>query len=87
MKPIEFPEQTVVIAKDQPQYQPLPAHRFADDPEGRIVFCWKLRFRERLIVLFTGKLWHSVLTFNRPLQPQMLSIDKPSMPPHEKTSA
>ena len=27
MKIIEFPEQTLVIAKDQPEYQPLPAHR------------------------------------------------------------
>jgi hypothetical protein len=25
MKPIEFKEKNVVFAKDQPQYQPLPA--------------------------------------------------------------
>jgi len=31
--------------------QALPAHRFAGDPQGRIAFCWKLTFRERLRVL------------------------------------
>lgn len=30
MKLIEFPEQTTVIAKDQPQYNPLPAHQFGN---------------------------------------------------------
>lgn len=79
MKLIEFPEQTVVIAKDQPQYLPLPAHRFAGDPQGRIAFCWKMTWRERIAVLFTGTLWHQVLTFNEPLQPQKLEIEKPEM--------
>lgn len=79
MKLIEFPEQTVVIAKDQPQYLPLPAHRFADDPQGRIAFCWAMSWRERLRCLFTGKLWQQVLTFNQPLQPQKLEVEKPVM--------
>jgi hypothetical protein len=76
---IEFPEQTAVIAKDQPEYHPLPAHRFADDPQGRIACCWKLTWRERLTVLIGGVLWHQVLTFNQPLQPQLLSTTKPEM--------
>ncbi len=77
---IEFPEQTLVIAKDQPQYLPLPAYRFANDAEGRIVCCWRLTWRERLSVLLRGTVWHQVLTFNAPLQPQLLTIDKPVMP-------
>ena len=76
MELIEFPEQTVVIAKDQPQYKPLPAHQFKD-AEGRIAFCWKLSWRERLRVLLTGQVWHQVLTFNTALQPQLLSTEKP----------
>jgi hypothetical protein len=76
MKLIEFPEQTVIYAKDQPEYLPLPAHQFKD-VEGRIAFCWKLSFKERMKVLFTGVLWHQVLTFNQPLQPQMLDTEKP----------
>lgn len=51
MKLIEFQEQTVVIAKDQPEYLPIPAHQFADDPQGRIAFCWQLSWCERLAVL------------------------------------
>lgn len=74
---MEFPEQTVVIAKDQPEYRPLPAYR---SPDGRIVCCWRLTWRERLSVLLRGKLWHQVLTFNGPLQPQLLSVEKPDMP-------
>jgi hypothetical protein len=78
MKLIEFPEQTVIIAKDQPEYLPLPAHQFHDN-EGTIAFCWQLSWRERFKVLFTGVLWHQVLTFHTPLQPQMLGTDKPEM--------
>lgn len=78
MKPIEFPEQSIVIAKDQPEYLPLPAHQF-NDAEGRIACCWKLSWLERLKVLFSGLIWHQVLTFNGPLQPQMLTVEKPSM--------
>lgn len=79
MKLIEFKEQTIVIAKDQPQYQPMPAHVFIDDGEGRIACCWRLSFTERLKLLFTGRIWHQVLTFNKALQPQLLSTEKPDM--------
>jgi hypothetical protein len=78
MKLIEFPEQTVVIAKHQPQYIPLPAHQFKDE-NGTIACCWQLTFWERVRILFTGRLWHLVLTFNQPLQPQRLQVEKPSM--------
>lgn len=78
MKLIEFQEQTVIIAKDQPEYLPLPAHQF-HDKEGTIAFCWKLSWRERFKVLFTGVLWHQVLTFYQPLQPQLLEVNKPEM--------
>lgn len=79
MRIIEFPEQTMVIAKDQPEYNPLPAHRVSNDAQGTIHCVWKLTWLERFKVLFTGKVWHSILTFNRPLQPQLLSVDKPEM--------
>lgn len=71
---IEFPEQNRVYARNQPQYRPLPAHV---DPIGCATFCWKLPLKDRLIVLFTGKLWHQVMTFNQPLQPQLLMTEKP----------
>lgn len=79
MKIIEFPEQTVVIARDQGRYLPLPAYREPGDREGRVVCCWRLSWADRVQVLLTGKLWHSILTFNAPLQPQLLSVWKPMM--------
>lgn len=75
MKPTEFKEQNVVFAKDQPQYQPLPALRF-DTPEGHVVSCWKLSFRERVKLLITGRMWVSLMTFNKPLTPSFLSVNK-----------
>lgn len=80
---VEFPEQTVVVAKDQPQYRPLPAYRYQRDDQGKINFCWRLSWVDRVKVLFTGRLWHQVMTFNQPLQPQLLMTIKPEMPKHK----
>lgn len=81
MKPIEFPEQNVVFAKDQPQYLPLPAFRDSNDPEGVVVTCWGLSFLERLRLAVTGKLYFSQMTFGQPLQPQRPSVDSPFLGP------
>lgn len=78
MQLVEFPEQTVVYAKDQPEYLPLPAHQ-VPGREGEIICCWRLSWRERLQLLLRGRIWHSVLTFHQPLQPQMLHVRKPLM--------
>lgn len=86
MELIEFPEQTIVIAKDQPQYRPLPAYQYRD-AEATIVCCWRLSWRERLRVLLTGRIWHRVLTFRQSLQPQLLTTEKPDMPAHEQEEA
>lgn len=79
MKLIKFKEQTVVIAKDQPEYEPLPAHVFEGDEQGRIACCWRLSWWERLRVLITGRVWHQVLTFGEALQPQLLTVERPDM--------
>lgn len=77
MKLIEFKEQNIVIAKNQPEYLPLPAYRTDD---GRVICCWRLSFRERFKLLVTGRIWHSILTFGSHLQPQLLEVQKPEMP-------
>jgi hypothetical protein len=79
MQPIEFPEHNVCMAKNQPEYQPLPAHCDPHDKYGRLTFGWKLDWRERVKLLITGELWHQVLTFQSPLQPQLLLVDKPAL--------
>lgn len=76
---VEFPEVTDIFAKNQPQYRPLPCFRYPNDKEGKIVCCWQLSLRDRIIVMLRGKTWHQVLTFNGRLQPQLLMIDKPDM--------
>jgi len=69
VRPHTFAESNVVYAKDQPEYLPLPAHRATD---GRVTTCWRLSWRERLRVLFGGRVWLQMLTFNKPLQPVKL---------------
>lgn len=72
MIPIEFKQQNVVFAKDQPEYLPLPAFKKDD---GQVTSCWKLTIAERLKVLVKGTIWFTVHTFNKPLQPQRPHID------------
>ncbi len=66
MKPIEFPEQTQIWAKNQPPYLPLPAYT----NERETISLWALTWRERFAVLFTGRLWLRQLNFGQALQPQ-----------------
>lgn len=77
---VHFRGENVVMAKDQPEYRPMPAYR-EYTREGRLTCCWSLSLRERLRVLFTGRIWQSVLTFNQQLQPQLLEVDRPAQIP------
>jgi len=79
----KFPEHNTAIAKDQPEYETLYAYATGDD-SGTIICCWKLTLKERLMILFTGCVWHRVLTFFQPLQPQLLTVEKPAEIPTEK---
>lgn len=75
MKPIKFKEANVTFAKDQPEYQQLPALKL-ETQQGEVITCWNLTFKERLKILFTGKLWMCLLSFNKPLTPSFLSVNK-----------
>ena len=75
MKPIEFKGSNVVFAKDQPQYLTLPAY-LDPGPEGTVISCWQLTLKERIKILFTGKLWLSHLMFGKPLAPLFISVNK-----------
>lgn len=80
MKPVKFEECNVVLAEDQPEYLQLPA-LLDKSEEGEIVYCMKLSFLERLQVLFTGRVWGSVLTFHKPLQPVFSTVFKDDLIP------
>lgn len=74
MKASKFKESNTVFAKDQPEYNQLPAFV---SPDGIATTCWSMSLMERVKFLFTNKLWISVMTFNKPLQPMLPSLDKP----------
>lgn len=75
MKPVKFPEVNMTFAEDQPEYTPLPGYK-DPGPSGEFIFCMKLSFLERIRVLFLGKIWCSLLTFNRPLTPSFHTTKK-----------
>lgn len=68
MKPVQFPEQNVTFAADQPEYRNLPAFKENNQP-FTVVSCWELSPEELEEVKRTGKVWVSTLTFGNPLQP------------------
>lgn len=81
MKAVEFKHQNIVFAKDQPEYIPLPALKI-DSTEGYVISCWKMTFIERIKVLFTGKVWLSLMSFNKPLTPSSLSVNRKEIYSH-----
>lgn len=79
MKPIEFPEANVTFAKDQPEYEPLPAYKKPNDPQGLVVVKFELSPEEMGAIFDSGTIYLSMLTFNQPLQPIRLSVLKPEI--------
>ena len=74
MNPIKFKECNTVYAKDQPEYLPLHCHK---STEGIVTSCWKLSLWEKIQVIFTGRLFLQLMTFNQPLQPLMMFSSNP----------
>jgi hypothetical protein len=85
MRPVEFKHQNTIFAKDQPQYQQLPA-LLLEGPEGHIISCWKLSFKERIQVLIFGRVWSSLMTFNKPLTPSFLTVNRKEVYSHSDDS-
>jgi hypothetical protein len=68
----------IVLAKDQPQYHPLPvAHICYTDGVEAMISCYRLTLLERLRILLSGKVWWEQLTFGQPLQPQKIYLQEP----------
>lgn len=67
-----------VLAKDQRQYQPLPvAHIEYINGVQSMISCYQLTWRERLTILWSGKVWWEQLTFGGQLQPQKMHLKEP----------
>lgn len=84
MKPIKFKEQNTTYAENQPEYLQLPAFR-SDTPKGEVISCWELSFTERIRILFTGKLWVSLMMFGKPLTPAYFTTKKTNVLISNKT--
>ena len=85
MKPIKFKHQNTVFAEDQPEYNPLPALKIAGY-KGETISCWKLSFKERIKVLFFGRVWMSLSMFGRPLTPSYLCVNRKEVFTHPDDS-
>lgn len=77
MKPIMFDGMTIVIARDQPPFLPLPASVTGGPLDRVVTTCWALSWRERLTVLCTGRMWVRQKTFGEMFQPQKLQVENP----------
>ena len=74
MTPVPFREQNIIF---------LPPHGMEDKVEelpafkgqGQVISCWHLSFWERLKLLFTGRLWFSVIGNDQP--PIWLGVHRP----------
>lgn len=81
MEPIKFEGVNVVYGENQPEYMPLPAEKRIPEKTdrffGEVLTCWKLSPEELKKIQETGIIWLSLLTFGQPLQPIMLSVEKP----------
>ena len=69
-RPVEA--QSVVFAKDQPEYLQLPANANEIYVESK----WQFSWRERLLILLRGTLYLTVMTFGEPLQPIRPSVSR-----------
>lgn len=91
MKAIEFPQQSFILAKDQPQYIPLPVHakeepiRFKDAEGNEVVkdtvmeltACFQLSPEEVAQVVATGKIWYTQCVWGAAFQPIRMSVLNP----------
>lgn len=72
MIPVKFPGVNVVFGEGQEQYQPLPAIKM---PDGQVITCWQFSDEEIEIIKQTKCVYFNQLTFNRPLQPILPSVE------------
>ena len=73
MKLIEFTGCNVTFAKDQPEYQPMPALRL---PDGDVITCWELEKQDwKNIRSNGGRIYLKLQTFNNDIQPQKILTD------------
>jgi len=79
VEPIKFDGVNIVFGANQSEYRPLPAELRGKLKTGEVLTCWQLTPDELKTIAETGQIWLSMLTFGQPLQPVLLSANKPSV--------
>jgi len=85
MRPVKFKHLNVEFGKNQDEYNTLPALRL-DTPQGEVISCWKISFKERIKILFFGRVWLSLMSFNKPLNPSYMSVNRKDVYSHSDDS-
>lgn len=67
-------------AKNQDEYRTLPAY-VMQPPERDALIKYRLSWKERLYVLFTGNVFFAQRTFGNPLQPIIMYVRCPLLEP------
>ncbi len=75
MKAIEFKGANIIYGIDQKEYMPLPALKIESE-QGEVFSCWKLSLKERLRVLFSGRVWLAIVSFNNNIQPSCITTKR-----------
>jgi len=68
MEAIQFQGQNLILAESQEQYNPLPVC-YEGPPQGAMTACFKATWKERLKILFFGKIFVSQYTFGNSFHP------------------
>lgn len=72
MKNVKFDGCNIVYGECQPEYVPLHAQKVGNVT----ITCYRLSFKERVKLLFSGLIWFGQMNFDQPLQPQLPALDK-----------
>jgi hypothetical protein len=72
MKNVKFDGCNIVYGEGQPEYVPLHAQKVGNVT----ITCYRLSFKERVKLLFSGLIWFGQMNFDQPLQPQLPALDK-----------
>ncbi len=76
MTPRKFEEANIFYPAVSGVYEECHAHNSMD---GTITISWKLTWKEKFRLLFTGVIWHQILVYKMQMQPQRLTTEKPTM--------
>lgn len=78
MKPTTFKHQNIVFAKDQKRVSAASGIKTRDTRMSCNIVL-ELTGWEQVNILFTGRMWLNLLSFNNPLTPSLLSVNRKDM--------